>query len=413
VEVEGERRYLNVEQVFALQYGQDRPLRETSLQGLLQGLSRQGVIFKHILNSLLLDDHLENLRRGYPSSMHRVMFSHQVDKALIEAMMEEVERHYPLAHRYLHIRGRAMGLEKLKITDLSAPLRNGGIQMSLSKARHLLLQAAKELHPVFYTLLSQLFEKGWIDAELTADKRDGAFCKCFAPSLHPFVSINYSGSLRAVSILAHELGHGIHYSLCAGQSYLNFRPSPVLAEAASTFVEIILTQFLMKRREFQAHLAALLASHLEGILTTVYRQNMVTRFEQAIHRLRPDHLLSEEEICQLWWEANEALFGGHVVMIPPYRWGWTHIPHIFRSPFYCYSYVFGNLLSMILYQNYREKGEDFLESIMLLFSSGSNQAPAKILETIGLRPTNKAFWDPAFDYIEGLINAFETFSKRL
>jgi oligoendopeptidase F len=219
--------------------------------------------------------------------------------------------------------------------------------------------------------------------------------------------MNYSGNLRDVAILAHELGHGIHYRLASRHSFLNFDPSPILAETASTFFEIVLTQHLLKRESLHAPVPTLLSSHLDGIMITVYRQNVLTRFEQAIHLQRQNQLMSAREICQLWWEENERLYAEDVEIIPYYRWGWAHIPHFIHHPFYCYSYIFGNLLAIALYQHFQNNGEEFLEKIIGLFSSGALQTPIELLAQLGLGPEPKSLWEQAFRYVEALIDALE------
>ena len=221
--------------------------------------------------------------------------------------------------------------------------------------------------------------------------------------------MNYSGNLRDVAILAHELGHGIHYRLASRQRFLNFDPSPILAETASTFHEIVLTQHLLKREALHAQVPTLLSSHLDGIMITVYRQNVLTRFEQAIHGQSQNQLLNTGEICQLWWEENERLYGEDVEMIPAYRWGWAHIPHFIHHPFYCYSYIFGNLLAIALYQHVQNIGEDFLKKIIGLFSSGASQTPIEMIARLGLDPDQKSLWEQAFRYVESLMDALERF----
>lgn len=407
LEIGGQVQSFSLEQVLSLLSKTDRSLRENAYQTLLAELGRQSVVLRNIFNALLLDYRLENLKRGHPSPMHRVCITDGLDEGMIGEMMEVVETHYPLARRYFRKKARLLGIDKLKNTDLGAPLNDQATQISFPRAQTFLLEALETLHPSFHSIAHEFFERKWIDAELRRGKRGGAFCKCFAPSQHPYVLMNYSGNLRDVAILAHELGHGIHYRLASRQPFLNFDPSPILAETASTFNEIVLTQHLLKRKALRAQEPSLLTSHIDGIMTTVYRQNVLTRFEQAIHLQRQRHLLSTEEICQLWWDENERLYAEEVEMIPEYRWGWSHIAHFIHHPFYCYSYIFGNLLAMVLYQNLQDKGEDFLEGIVELLSTGSSQSPAEMLARLGLDPGQKFLWEDAFRYVEELIDALE------
>jgi oligoendopeptidase F len=407
LEIDGQVKSFSVEQLLSLLHEPDRSLRENAYQALIEELDRQSVVLRNIINALLLDHRLETLKRGHPSPMHRVCITDGVDEGIIGGMMEVVEAHYPLARRYFCEKAALLGLHRLDTTDLWAPLNAEGTQIPFSKARGFVLEAMETFHPSFYSIAHEFFEKNWIHAESRKGKRSGALCRCFAPSQHPFVLMNYSGNLRDVAILAHELGHGIHYQLASRQSFLGFDPSPVLAETASTFSEILLIQHLLKSKALQAQTPALLSSHLDGIMVTVYRQNVLTRFEQAIHRERQNQLLSTEEICQLWWEENERLYGDEVEMIPAYRWGWAYVPHFIHHPFYCYSYIFGNLLAIALYQHFQNNGEDFSEKIISLLSAGASQAPIDLLAQLGLDPAQKSLWEQAFRYVEKLIDALE------
>jgi len=405
MEINGKERSLTIDQTRALLYSPDRALRETASETLFLGLRKQGVIFKNILNALVLDYSQENQYRRHPSPMHRAHLLNEVNKPVIDGMMASVEVHYPLAWKYFRLKARGLGLKGLKTHDIFAPLQTDVPQLGFPEAEALVLGAMKDLHPLFYSTAKEFFDDRRIDAESRSGKQNGAFCKCLSPSIAPYISLGYNGTLRGLMTLAHELGHGIHYRLASNQSYLNFRPPPVLAETASTFMEVALTAYLSCHKVFERHGSALLATRIEGILTTVFRQNVITRFEQAIHHERQDHLLSAEEICRIWWDENKRFYGQQVEMTAGYAWGWARIPHLFHCPFYCYSYIFGNLLSIILFQNFQEKGDGFLEAIIDLLKAGSFLAPMEMLTEMGLNPEDKSFWKPAFQYIEDLIDS--------
>lgn len=401
---------LSLDQVLALLYAPGRSLRERAYGALLQTLSRQGMVFKHILNGVLLNEHLEDLRRGFSSSLDKACLYDGVQKAHVEAMMEVVEDHYPLARRYLRLKARLLDMGQLQITDLLAPIGEEDAEIPFSRAQGLLLDAVEEQAPVLQAMTREFFQKHWIHGEMKTGKRHGAFCKCFAPSQPPFVSLHYGGHLRDVAVLAHELGHAVHYRLASKQSFLNFAPPPVLAETGSTLYEILLFQHLWNREASRPRSIRLVAAHLDGILVTVFRQSVITRFEQAIHRERKDHYLGEKEISQLWWEENQRLYGEDLQMTPAYRWGWALIPHLVHRPFYCYTYVFGNLVAMALYQSLRAQGSDFLERIIHLLSSGCSRAPAELLAELGFDTGQKSSWEEALRYVAQLIQALEKVS---
>lgn len=210
-------------------------------------------------------------------------------------------------------------------------------------------------------------------------------------------------------VLAHEVGHGIQFSFSQNQPYLNYVAPPLLSETAATFVEVVVTDHLLGKKAFHWRRAQFLASHIEGLLISVFRQTVLTRFEQAIHLLRRDRFLSAEEICQCWWEENQRLYGEDVEMPPLYRWGWAYIPHFFRNPFYCYSYVFGNLLAIRLFQKCMER-KDFREMVIRLFSQGGAGRPLDMIRELGLDPEEETFWETPSAYLESLIQSLEGIS---
>jgi len=407
VVINGKGHSLTIDQTQALSYSPDRALRETASEALFLELKKQGVVFKNIINALVLDYSLENQYRHHLSPMHRAHLLNEMNGPVIEGMMESVEAHYPLAWKYFRLKTRRLGLKRLKTHDIFAPLQTDAPQLTFPEAEALLLGAMEEFHPLFYSTSKQFFDDRRIDAELRGGKQNGAFCKCLTPSIAPYISLGYNGTIGGLMTLTHELGHGIHYLLASNQSYLNFRPPPVLAETASTFMEAALTGHLIDHKVFERHGSVLLASRIEGILTTVFRQNVLTRFEQVIHDKRRDHLLSAREICQLWRDENKRFYGQEVEMTAGYAWDWARIPHLFHCPFYCYSYIFGNLLSIILFQNYREKGDGFLETIIDLFRAGSSLAPMEMIREMGLDIEKRSCWEPAFQYMEDLIDSWE------
>jgi len=410
VEIEGKSRRFGAGQAGALLTSYDRTLREKTFNSLYEELARQGMVFKNIFNSLILAHDHENMERGYLYPMHRMNLLNEIDEYIVADMMNAVEAHYSTARRYFRLKAGCLGLEKLKNTDILAPLKKEGLSAGFSKARKLIGAAMGKAHPLFNSVTEEFFKKNRIHAEPGEGKKEGAFCKCLSPSPYPYISINYSGGIKDLLTLAHELGHGIHYHLASRKSYLNFQPSPLVGETAATFFETLVIRHLMEEAEMQVHRPELIASHMEALFITIFRQNALTRFEQAVHKLRHDHLLSEEELCQCWLNENYKLYGKDVEMIPAYRWGWTNVPHFIHHHFYCYSYVFGNLLSIILFQKYLEQGNafiEFIETFINLLGAGSSRTLIDMLEDMDLDPRKESFWEQPFQYIDGLVDDFE------
>jgi len=183
------------------------------------------------------------------------------------------------------------------------------------------------------------------------------------------------------------------------------RPAPIpFAETASVFGEMLLTRHLLARENDRQVKIELLCAKLEDIIATTFRQNLLTRFEQAAHHKRAEGLLSAEDLSELWWQENAKLFGDQVVMIESYRWGWSYISHFIHSRFYCYSYVFGELLVLALYQKYLEEGPVFVPKYLELLAKGGSEKPQTMLKPLGIDLSDPDFWQKGYDFVGGLLN---------
>jgi oligoendopeptidase F len=180
--------------------------------------------------------------------------------------------------------------------------------------------------------------------------------------------------------------------LAGGQKFFHYHPPLPLAETASVFGEMLVTRHLLDRETDRRFRIALLCAKLEEIIATTFRQAMLTRFEQAAHARRDEGLLSADDLCALWLEENARLFGDTVEMIPAYRWGWSYISHFIHSRFYCFSYVFGELLVLALYRRYRDEGAAFAPRYLELLRAGGSAPPSELLRPLGIDLTAPAFW---------------------
>jgi oligoendopeptidase F len=177
-----------------------------------------------------------------------------------------------------------------------------------------------------------------------------------------------------------------------------------LAETASVFAEIMLTRHLLAQAQSAAARRGILCETIEEMYGTVFRQTALTRFEMAAHQQRKSGQLATDDISALWLQEQEKLFGGSIEMIPAYRWGWTYISHFIHSRFYCYSYSFGELLTLALYQRYLDEGEAFVPGYLRLLESGGSQRPEVALAQIGIDINQPEFWDRGFRVIQGLLD---------
>ncbi|HEX3313628.1 MAG TPA: M3 family metallopeptidase, partial [Gemmataceae bacterium] len=258
----------------------------------------------------------------------------------------------------------------------------------------------------------EFFDKSWIDAELRPGKRSGAFSASAVPSVHPYILMNFTERLRDVMTLAHELGHGLHQYLSRGQGYFQCDTPLTTAEMASVFGEMLTFRRLQERYREPKHRLAMLCSKIEDAFATIFRQVVLTRFEQSLHVARQTKgELSPQAIGALWQDANRKMFGDSVTISDGYASWWSYIGHFIRSPFYCYAYSFGELLVLALFQKYREDGPMFVPKYLELLSSGGSDAPPALLAKLGVDIDDPKFWDLGLRLLESMVAEAEQLTK--
>jgi oligoendopeptidase F len=404
VTVDGKEQELGDSEVMALLRHPDGTLREEALSSFLDTHGRNALVLTAVFNNVFLDHRLDCELRRYADVVMPTHLANDIAPETVVAMMQSVERHYSIGQEYFRLKAELLGVERLKNSDLYAPIVAETEQIPYSEARSLVLESFGKFSERFGSIAEEFFTKRWIDAEVRPGKRSGAFCSSVSPNHHPYVLCSYTGTGRDVSTIAHELGHGIHYQLSRCQRLVNHDAPLVLAETASVFAEILLTRHLLSGSSNPASRRSLLCDLLDDIYGTVFRQTALTRFEMAAHEKRRGGQLTADDLCELWLQEQEKLFGESVEMIPSYRWGWTYISHFIHSRFYCYSYSFGELLTLALFQRYLDEGETFVPGYIRLLESGGSQSPDQALSRLGIDINQPEFWDRGFRVIEGFLS---------
>ena len=294
-------------------------------------------------------------------------------------------------------------MESLELYDQYAPYQQGSTKVPWQEAERMVLESYGAMHPSFREAAEDFFERRWIDAEPRPGKRGGAYCWSVSPKLHPYVLCSYNGSPRDAMTVAHELGHGLHGMLARKQSLFNYHSTLPLAETASIFGEMMVFDQLAEREPDKKARLGLVAGKIEDAFATVYRQNLLTRFEQGAFKARTNARLTPEKLGQVWLDANRPYYGDVVALTQGYEWGWSYIPHFIHSRFYCYAYVFGQLLVLALYRMYQEEGKSLVPKFVTLLKSGGSDTPDRLLAPLGVNFRDGAFWQKGFDELKRLV----------
>ena len=407
VQKDGRELDLNLSQVLSLLHEPDRDLRRRAMDSLYRVLAQNGQTLAFVYDTLIQDHLTMDRLRHYADPMAPRHLANEIDPEAVKIMMRATEDNYGLAQAYFCQKAKLMGLPTLALHDQYAPVGLRDQPFPYEQAKTVILDAFEAFDPSFRSIASEFFAANWIDAEIRKGKRGGAFCASPSPLLHPYILCNYSDNLRDVMTVAHELGHGLHGCLSRGQSYFNYDTPLTTAETASVFGEMLVFDHLYERQSDPQARVALLAGKIEDTLATVFRQNVLTRFEESAFSARQVKRLTPDALGRLWLEENRKYYGDAVDLPQGYRWGWSYIPHFIHSRFYCYSYVFGQLLVLALYRMYKQQGKAFVPKYVALLAAGGSDSPETLLRPLGVDLRDPRFWQQGFAEIASLVTRLQ------
>ncbi|MDK2774856.1 MAG: M3 family oligoendopeptidase, partial [Tabrizicola sp.] len=407
--VAGEAEELNLEATLNLLTDPSRPRREAAAKALAAVFDRNIKLFARIHNTLSKEKEIHDRWRKMPSPQHGRHLSNHVEPEVVEALRNAVVAAYPkLSHRYYRLKARWMGLDKLQVWDRNAPLPTETPRLvDWAEARRTVTEAYAAFDPRMADLAAPFFDRGWIDAGVKPGKAPGAFAHPTVTTAHPYVMLNYLGKPRDVMTLAHELGHGVHQVLAAGQGELLSSTPLTLAETASVFGEMLTFRRLLDQAKTPAERKTLLAGKVEDMINTVVRQIAFYDFECKLHAARAEGELTPEDINALWMSVQAQSLGDAFEFMDGYETFWSYIPHFVHSPFYVYAYAFGDGLVNALYAAYAGGLPDFQEKYFAMLKAGGSMHHKDLLAPFGLDASDPTFWDKGLSMIAGFIDELE------
>ncbi|THD84556.1 M3 family oligoendopeptidase [Aliigemmobacter aestuarii] len=407
--VAGEAEELNLESTLNLLTDADRTKREAAARALAAEFDKHIKLFARVHNTLAKEKEIHDRWRKMPTPQHGRHLSNHVEPEVVQALRDAVVAAYPkLSHRYYRLKAKWLGLERLQVWDRNAPLNlEPPKTVDWDSARRTVSEAYAAFSPRMAELAEPFFTKGWIDAGVKPGKAPGAFAHPTVTTVHPYVMLNYLGKPRDVMTLAHELGHGVHQILAAGQGELLSSTPLTLAETASVFGEMLTFRRLLEGAKTPAERKTLLAGKVEDMINTVVRQIAFYDFECKLHAARAEGELTPDDINALWMSVQAESLGDAFDFMDGYETFWAYIPHFVHSPFYVYAYAFGDGLVNALYAVYESGLPGFEEKYFEMLKAGGSKHHKDLLAPFGLDASDPKFWDKGLSMIAGFIDELE------
>lgn len=398
------------EEVLSDLYHTDRAIRKQAADDLTEGLESQGHILTHIYNTLAAEKMVSDRLRSYQYWISSMNLDNQIDDNTVETLIGAVTSRYDIVSRYYRLKRSLLGLETLYDYDRYAPLPSlPAARIDWKNCREIILGSFADFSGRLADAAEPFFQQSWIHAPVWQGKRGGAFAHPCVPEVHPYLMVNYTGTLRDVSTVAHELGHGIHQVLAARKGYFNSETLLTLAETASVFAEFLVFQAQLKLLDNPEEKRAFICQKLESIFATVFRQVAMNRFEKLMHEGRRNRgELSSDDLSSCWMQTQREMFGDAMVLREDYRIWWSYIPHFLNVPGYVYSYAFGELLVLALYGMYQQEGDCFVDKYFALLAAGGSASPYDLLKPFGIDLNDPSFWQQGLSVIDAILAEVES-----
>ena len=391
-----------------LLYEQDRTLRKSAFESCYAGYGQFRNTCAATLNAQTKQLKFFADARKYPNTLAAALDETEVPVEVYTNLIDAVHRNLPAMHKYTRLRRKLLGVEELHFYDLYVPMV-GDVDMHFTyeEACDLILKALEPMGEEYCAIVRQGLAQRWIDVYENPGKRSGAY-SAGGYSMHPFILLNFQGTLNDVFTLIHEMGHSMHtYLSCANQPSCYSDYVIFVAEVASTCNEALLMQYLLKNTTDNRQRAYLINYFLEQFRTTLYRQTMFAEFELAVNQMTErGEGLTADALCAIYRKLNEDYFGPDIVVDDEISLEWARIPHFYYN-YYVYQYSTGYAAAIALSQKILQEGKPAVEHYLNFLKGGSSKPPIDLLRGAGVDMATAQPIDEALKLFDGLIDEMD------
>ena len=330
--------------------------------------------------------------RNYKSSLESALDRGNIPTKVYLSLIDNINKNLDTFHRYLKLKRLMLGVDKLKYSDVYAPVvKEVDLQYTFEEAKQLVLEAFEPLGKDYARCVKEAFEKRWIDVHPTPGKRAGGYCNGDTYDVHPYILLNYNGQYDDVSTLAHELGHAMHsYYSNKTQPYPTADYSIFVAEVASTLNEALLINKMLKEAKDDDTRLSLMMNYLEGARQTLFRQTQFAEFELSIHeKAERGEPLTGDVLNKIYGDILKKYYGhdkGVCFIDDKYTVEWAYVPHFYYN-FYVYQYATSFTASTTLSEKMLNKEKGAVKKYIEFLSAGGSDYPIELLKKAGVDMT--------------------------
>ncbi|WP_395548845.1 MULTISPECIES: oligoendopeptidase F [unclassified Lacrimispora] len=369
----------------ALMEKQDRRVRKSAFEALYSVYGQFSNTLAATFSSNVKQAAFYAKARNYPSARAHSLGENEIPEEVYDNLIKAVHEELPSLHGYVSIRKKALGVDELHMYDLYVPMvSREERKYTFEEAKSMVLEGLKPLGEDYLSLLREGFTNRWIDVYENEGKRSGAY-SWGVYGIHPYVLLNFNGTLDSVFTLAHEMGHALHsWFSDKNQTYIDAGYKIFVAEVASTCNEALLIRHLLETTSDKKERAYLVNHFMDSFRGTLYRQAMFAEFEAETHRRAGEgEVLTAEVLCKIYHRLNEEYFGPDMVVDQEIDYEWSRIPH-FYTPFYVYQYATGFSAAIAISSRILKGDENAVKGYFEFLSGGNSMTPIDLLKLCGV-----------------------------
>ncbi len=417
ITVENVEKTMPYGEIISLYQSPNRELRREANRVVYDDLGRDDQLWASAIRSIC-GDHLQMCEwRKYSNPMTQSLIDNDVEQEAIDALMRTMEASVGSYRRYLYLKARLMGLDKLSNWDIVAPLPGAPEKKyTWEESRMEVVAAYKSFDAEWAEWVDEMYGRRHIDGEVRNGKRSGAFCSSWLAGKSAWVLQSFNGQMGDVYTQAHELGHAVHaYLGSRHQKPSNYEIGSCIAETASVFGELLLTDRLLAKAKTKEERRTILATVLDEFGMAAYQVSARVFFEQGMYdAIKAGKFLDGETVSDLWTAGRDKIYGDAIEWLPEMKWEWTMKPHYYipNYRFYNYPYVYAQLFVFTLYRLYKEQGKAFVPKMKTLLAAGSSRSPTELAQEVGFDVTKEDFWRKGIQQFEVFVDQLEATSDR-